>query len=101
MTDTPTPDCEERLAALWASADDDEGCDHDRAAFIEAMDVLCAELPGDSAIGSYERGGPWDSTGREREAVSVPVGQLTTHMMRYRRSMSTYARELVEPGPED
>jgi hypothetical protein len=41
------------------------------------------------------------SAGRGREAVLVAVGQLTTQMTRYRRSMAADSRELVEPGPED
>jgi hypothetical protein len=38
-------------------------------------------------------------TGREREAVSIAVGALARHLPRYRRSMASYARQLVEPEP--
>lgn len=36
-------------------------------------------------------------TGREREAVSVAIGALAPHLVRYQRSMAAYARLLVEP----
>jgi hypothetical protein len=37
-------------------------------------------------------------TGREREAVFVAVTALAAHLTRYRRSMTNYARLLVEEG---
>lgn len=36
------------------------------------------------------------SCGREREAVGVALTALAGHMTRYRRSLTNYARELVE-----
>jgi Tetratrico peptide repeat len=40
--------------------------------------------------------------GREREAVSISVGALAVHLPRYQRSMSNYARLLLESedGPQ-
>jgi len=35
--------------------------------------------------------------GREREAVSIAVAALAPHLPRYQRSMTNYARELIEP----
>jgi Tetratrico peptide repeat len=35
--------------------------------------------------------------GREREAVSIAVGALAPHLVRYQRSMANYARLLMEP----
>lgn len=36
--------------------------------------------------------------GREREGLSLVLGALAPHLPRYQRSMSNYARLLVEPG---
>jgi tetratricopeptide (TPR) repeat protein len=35
--------------------------------------------------------------GREREAVSLALGALASHLPRYRRSVARYARQLVTP----
>ena len=37
--------------------------------------------------------------GREREAVSLALGALASHLPRYGRSVTAYARELVTPEP--
>ena len=37
--------------------------------------------------------------GREREAVAIAVEALAAHLPRYRRSMTAYARLLLEPDP--
>ena len=34
--------------------------------------------------------------GREREAVSIALGALAPHLLRYQRSLGNYARELVD-----
>jgi hypothetical protein len=39
--------------------------------------------------------------GREREAVSIVVTALARHLPRYQRSMTNYARLLLEPDPAD
>ncbi len=36
--------------------------------------------------------------GREREAASLAIGALARHLPRYNRSMTNYARALVEPA---
>ena len=36
-------------------------------------------------------------TGREREGISAALAALAPHLARYRRSVATYARLLVEP----
>ncbi|QGV82313.1 tetratricopeptide repeat protein [Streptomyces ficellus] len=36
--------------------------------------------------------------GREREGLSLVIGALAGHLPRYQRSMSNYARLLIEPG---
>jgi hypothetical protein len=36
------------------------------------------------------------STGRDREAAGIALGALAPHLPRYQRSLSNYARELVE-----
>ncbi len=38
-------------------------------------------------------------TGREREAASIALTALAGHMTRYRRSLTNYARDIVEPSP--
>ena len=57
---------EERLAALWASMDN-----HTEEAFVAQMEALVAELPEGSAIGAYERGSAFDSTGHSDLAVPL------------------------------
>lgn len=39
--------------------------------------------------------------GREREAVSLALGALAPHLTRYNRSLSNYARALVEDRSDD
>jgi tetratricopeptide (TPR) repeat protein len=38
--------------------------------------------------------------GREREALSLALGALASHLPRYQRSVAAYARLLTEPHPE-
>lgn len=57
-------DWEQRLEKLWASMDD-----HEEKIFIAKMDQLVAELPATSAVGLYERGSAFDSTGHSDLAV--------------------------------
>jgi hypothetical protein len=60
-------DWEQRLDALWASADD-YGDDEFRA----RMDELVAELPPESAaVAAYERASAFDSTGHSDSAVPL------------------------------
>jgi Tetratrico peptide repeat len=59
-------DWEKRLAAAWATLDD-----RDEVQFIAAIDDLVAELPDESAIGSFERACAFDSTGHSDLAVPL------------------------------
>jgi hypothetical protein len=60
-------DWEQRLDALWASADD---CGDDE--FRGRMDELVAELPPESAaVAAYERASAFDSTGHSDSAVPL------------------------------
>jgi tetratricopeptide (TPR) repeat protein len=61
-----TSDWEQRLADLWASIDD-----HTEEEFLAEMDKLVSELPSDSAVGAYERGSAFDSTGHSDLAVPL------------------------------
>jgi hypothetical protein len=57
---------ERRVAGAWASMDqlsEDE--------FVAWIDELAAELPRDSAVGSFERACAFDSTGRPDLAVPL------------------------------
>jgi tetratricopeptide (TPR) repeat protein len=65
MPTTPG-DWEDRLAALWARVDA-----LPETEFIAAMDALVAELPPGSAVGAYERGSAFDSTGHSDRAVPL------------------------------
>jgi hypothetical protein len=39
--------------------------------------------------------------GREREGLSIALTALATHLPRYQRSVTNYARLLVEPDEEE
>jgi tetratricopeptide (TPR) repeat protein len=59
-------DWEERLAALWSSIDE-----YSEEDFRARMDSLVSELGPDSAIGLFELGGAFDSTGHSDQAVPL------------------------------
>lgn len=153
-----------RMESLWAAMDQ-----YSEAAFLQAHELLVSELPADSAIASFERGGAQDSMGhsekatvhyrkalaqgldpsrrrqatiqlasslrnlgnqpeaaellqheldlpadalspavraflalvltdlgREREAVALSLGALSTYLPRYNRSLARYAQRLVD-----
>ena len=63
---TASAEWEQRLAGLWASADD-----LDEEAFCARMEELTAELPADSAVGAFERASAFDSTGSSDLAVPL------------------------------
>lgn len=56
---------EQRVADLWASFDDDS-----EEEFMARMRDLVAELPADSAVGTFELGSAFDSTSHPDQAVS-------------------------------
>jgi tetratricopeptide (TPR) repeat protein len=66
---------EQRLANLWASladhSDDQGDDDQGEEAFLTRMEQLVAELPADSAVGSFERASALDSTGHADLAVPL------------------------------
>jgi hypothetical protein len=55
---------EQRVAALWASIDD-----YGEDKFLAAMTELVAERPADDALGLFELGSAFDSTGHPAAAV--------------------------------
>jgi hypothetical protein len=59
-------DWEQRVANAWASVDQPSEAD-----FLARIDQLAAELPADSALGSFEQAAPFDSTGRPDRAVPL------------------------------
>jgi len=64
-------DWERRLGLLWSSIDE-----HGEEQFVAAMRALVAELPPDDAVGLFEQGSAFDSTGHPGIAVA-----------RYRRAL--------------
>jgi tetratricopeptide (TPR) repeat protein len=59
-------DWEQRLAELWAAVDD-----YDEQEFLTRIEALTAELPADSPVAAFERGGALDSTGHSDLAVPL------------------------------
>jgi hypothetical protein len=57
---------EQRLAELWATFDD-----YDEQEFLTRIEALTAELPADSPVAAFERGGALDSTGHSDLAVPL------------------------------
>jgi hypothetical protein len=66
MVANENADWEKRLAVVWATLDD-----RNEEQVIAAIDELVAELPDESAIGSFERACAFDSTGHSRPSGSV------------------------------
>lgn len=58
---------EQRLAAAWASLDEET----DEAEFVALIDKLAAELPPGSGVAAFERAGAYDSTGHPDRAVPL------------------------------
>ena len=61
-----SPQWEQRLADLWASADE-----HTDEGFVARVEELAAELPADSPVAAFERAGSFDSTGHPELAVPL------------------------------
>jgi tetratricopeptide (TPR) repeat protein len=59
-------DWEQRLAELWGAIDD-----YDEQEFLTRIEALTAELPADSPVAAFERGGALDSTGHSDLAVPL------------------------------
>jgi hypothetical protein len=77
-----------RLDALWKSLDQLQPDD-----FVARVDAMTAELPGDSAIGLFERACARDSTGHPGLAVPLYQAALAKGISGIRR----YADALLEP----
>jgi len=78
------PSWESRIAALWGAIDR-----HEPHAFVEQMELLAAELPPDSAIGSFERASAQDSTGHPDLAVPLYRAALKAGLSGLRRRRAT------------
>lgn len=74
---------EARLAELWAAIDTLAEDD-----FMARMEGLLAELPEDSTIARYERGGAFDSTGHPDRAVPLYREALALGLDSERRRMA-------------
>jgi len=91
-------DWETRVAALWASLDEESAPD-----FPARMDALVAELPAGDPVGLYERGSAWDSTGHSDRAVPLYREALAAGLSGSRRrecviQLASSLRNLGEPG---
>jgi hypothetical protein len=60
------PDWEQRIAAAWASLDQQSELE-----FLARIENLAAELPPDTGIGAFERASAFDSTGHPELAVPL------------------------------
>jgi tetratricopeptide (TPR) repeat protein len=91
-------DWEERIAALWGEIDA-----YDGDAFVERVDALAGELPAGSAIGLFERGCAFDSTGHPDRAVPLYVAALDAGLTgeRRRRAVIQMASSLRNLGNAD
>ena len=89
---------ERRLAAAWASSE--ERTDEEQRALV---DSLVAELPADSAIGSFERAGALDSTGHSDRAIPLYREALARGLgpERRRRAVIQLASSLRNVGSVD
>jgi hypothetical protein len=86
---------EQRLADLWASIDDLSEED-----FLKKMEILVAELPGDSAVAAFEQAGSLDSTGHSDLAVPLyrQALELGLEGQRRRRAVIQMASSLRNLG---
>lgn len=86
-----------RLAALWADLESSEA---DGPAFVARMAALTAELPPGSAMGLFERGAAYDSTGHPGQAVPLYQAALAAGLVgeRRRRAVIQLASSLRNLG---
>lgn len=91
-------DWEQRLAALWATLDD-----QDAEAFQDQMAQLVAELPADDPVGIFERAAAFDSTGHPDRAVPLYRQALACGLpgIRRRRAAIQLASSLRNLGHAD
>jgi tetratricopeptide (TPR) repeat protein len=93
----PDDDWENRIAHVWAEVDR-----YDASDFRSRIDALVAELPLGNAIGLFERGGAFDSTGHPEEAVRLYAAALEAGLADERRrraviQMASSLRNLGKP----
>jgi hypothetical protein len=88
-------DWEARMARLWLEIDE-----HDETTFIDLVGNLSDELPSGSAIGLFERGSAFDSTGHSEMAVPLYRAALDAGLMgeRRRRAVIQMASSLRNLG---
>jgi tetratricopeptide (TPR) repeat protein len=90
-------DWEQRISALWAELDS-----YDEEEFVGRIEALVAELPPGSAIGLFERGSAYDSTGHADRAVPLYAAALDAGLVGERRrraviQMASSLRNLGNP----
>lgn len=95
MTD---PAWEERLTQAWAEFDA-----MDEASFRQRIDALVGELPADSPVAAFERGGAFDSTGHPDAAVPLYRAALAAGLSgdRRRQAVIQLASSLRNLGSVD
>jgi hypothetical protein len=91
-------DWEQRLAALWATIDE-----QNEEAFLSQMAALVGELPADDPVGIFERGASFDSTGHSDWAVPLYRQALALGLsgIRRRRAVIQMASSLRNLGHAD
>jgi len=92
-------DWEKRVSKLWVEIDR-----YDEDEFVGRVDALVAELPSGSAIGLFERGAAFDSTGHPDRAVPLYASALGAGLVgeRRRRAVIQMASSLRNLGnPQD
>lgn len=90
-------DWEQRAAQLWTEMDG-----YAEEDFVDRVDALVAELPPGSAIGLFERGAAFDSTGHPDRAVPLYAAALDAGLVGERRrraviQMASSLRNLGKP----
>ena len=100
MGTDPTDEWEDRLAAAWATLDDNN--ESHAADFRAVIDALAAELPMDSPVAPFERACAWDSTGHSDEAVQLYREALDRGLSGYRArrtriQLSSSLRNIGQP----
>ncbi|MGH2410254.1 MAG: tetratricopeptide repeat protein, partial [Chloroflexota bacterium] len=88
---------EKRISELWTEIDR-----YDEDEFVGRIDTLVAELPPGSAIGLFERGAAFDSTGHPDRAVPLYRAALDAGLVGERRrraviQMASSLRNLGNP----
>jgi tetratricopeptide (TPR) repeat protein len=90
-------DWERRASELWAAIDA-----YDEDQFLRRIEALVGELPPGSAIGLFERGAAFDSTGHPDRAVALYAAALEAGLEGERRrraviQMASSLRNLGDP----